>query len=284
MKRIVIFLLMVAANYQLFSQCADTSNIYTFIYNGKTYEIVKELKTWSQAAACAVERGGYLVEINDSNENNAIFNAIINGAGISTTYTYAVDGGGTAYIWIGANDLQTEGNWMWDGNNDNSGTQFWTGQGVAGNGGGTAVGNAYNNWGGTSTGTANEPDNFDGSQDNAAIALAGWPAGTTILGIGSEWNDINGSNQLYYIIEKNPSSIKSSSQNNEHIKIYPNPASHILHVTGTYQYAQLFDVNGKCMQTYRQGETIDVSSFADTMYFMRIVGDDFVYTEKIVVK
>ena len=49
-----------------FSQCADTSNIYSFAYNGHTYEVIKENKTWTDASLCAVSRGGYLVEINDS--------------------------------------------------------------------------------------------------------------------------------------------------------------------------------------------------------------------------
>lgn len=284
MKRFFIILFSLTINLSLFSQCADTSNIYTFTYNGKTYELVKEMKTWSQAATCAVERGGYLVEINDTNENNAIFDAIINGAGVSTTYTYALDGGGTAYVWIGATDQQTEGNWMWDGNNDNSGTQFWTGQGVAGDSSGVAVGNAFFNWGGTSTGTPNEPDNFNGSQDYGAIALAGWPSGSTYYGKGGEWNDIDGSNLLYFVIEKNPSSIRTSSQNNSQIKIYPNPTNNILYINGNYQYAQLLNINGKCIQTYRQGETIDVSSFANSIYFMRVVGNTFVHTEKIIVK
>ena len=54
----------------VFSQCADTSNIYEFTFNDKTYEVVKELQSWDYAAACAVERGGYLVEINDQTEKN----------------------------------------------------------------------------------------------------------------------------------------------------------------------------------------------------------------------
>jgi hypothetical protein len=45
----------------MYSHNADTSNVYEFSFNGKSYEVVKEMKTWNSAVACAVEKGGYLV-------------------------------------------------------------------------------------------------------------------------------------------------------------------------------------------------------------------------------
>ena len=47
------------------SQCiADSAaNVVAFTYEGKVYEIVKETKNWADAAACALERGGTLAEI-----------------------------------------------------------------------------------------------------------------------------------------------------------------------------------------------------------------------------
>ena len=90
-------------------------------------------------------------------------------------------GGGIAYVWIGATDQQTEGTWLWDGNNDNTGGNFWIGQGTNGSGNGAAVGGAFFYWGGTSTGTPNEPDDYANAQDHAAIGLAGWPSGTNLL-------------------------------------------------------------------------------------------------------
>ena len=36
-------------------QCANSSNIYSFIYNGHSYEVVRENKTWLDASKCAVE-------------------------------------------------------------------------------------------------------------------------------------------------------------------------------------------------------------------------------------
>ncbi|WP_343642295.1 C-type lectin domain-containing protein [Chryseobacterium sp.] len=81
-------------------QFANLNNISTFSYNGKEYEIIRELKTWENAAACAKQRGGYLVEINSADEQNAVYNAILS-SGISSNYISVSDGGGIAYLWVG---------------------------------------------------------------------------------------------------------------------------------------------------------------------------------------
>ena len=65
------------SNYLVLGQCANSSNIYSFVYNGKTYEIIKENKTWADAASWAVERGGILTEINNVSEQNAIYTELI---------------------------------------------------------------------------------------------------------------------------------------------------------------------------------------------------------------
>jgi hypothetical protein len=56
-----------------FGQCADAANITSFTYNGTTYEVIQENQTWANAAACAVERGGHLIEIDDASEQAMIF-------------------------------------------------------------------------------------------------------------------------------------------------------------------------------------------------------------------
>ncbi|MFI5222526.1 MAG: T9SS type A sorting domain-containing protein [Bacteroidia bacterium] len=215
----------------LFGQgCANSSNIYTFKYNGKKYEIVKEQKSWVDADACAVARGGYLVQINSKAEQDSVYHALVSGSGISSTYTVVNDGGGIAYVWIGATDKKTEGEWLWDGNNDGVGANFWNGQGNAGPiGGGSAVGGAFVNWGGASTGTYHEPDNYNGNQNAAGIALGTWPYGKP-----GEWNDINQSNTLYYIIEYDSAS--SSGYNtpvneNKNVFVYPNPANNLVNIS-----------------------------------------------------
>jgi hypothetical protein len=170
---------------------------YSFSSNGKSYEIITTRYSWTNAASNATTKGGYLVHIDSQTEQNTIYDAIVNGANISSTYVSITDGGGIAYIWIGANDKQSEGTWNWDGNNDGTGDNFWNGQGEAGDGQGSVVSGKFHNWGGKSQNTfPNEPDNYNSTQDASAIALAAWPYGTA-----GEWNDINETNQLYFIIE-----------------------------------------------------------------------------------
>jgi hypothetical protein len=166
------------------NSCVSTSSIYSFTYNGEKYEIAKETKTWAQAAACAAERGGYLLEINDSAEQGAIFDELINNTSITNSNTISPDGGEASYVWLGGNDIKTEGSWIWDGNNDKDGDTFWVGD-VSG----SAVGGVYSNWG-------NEPDDFGSGQDALGLALTDWPRGKA-----GEWNDLTDNNELYFVIE-----------------------------------------------------------------------------------
>ncbi len=170
------------------STCANPANIYTFQYNGKTYELVRENKTWTEAAACAVERGGYLAEINDAAENTAIFNELMNNAGITLSNTVSNSGGAASYVFLGGNDIDAEGTWVWNGNNDAITTQFWQGDAS-----GLPVNGLYNNWG-------IEPDNF-GNQDALGLGLNVWPQPTGGLGTAGQWNDIPATDALYYLIE-----------------------------------------------------------------------------------
>ena len=281
---------MVIASYG--QNCADPANIYQFSYNGKNYEIVKELKSWDEAANCAVERGGHLVHIDNQDEQDNIYNAIINGAGISNTYTSVSDGGGVAYVWIGATDVNSEGTWIWDGDNDHIGTNFWNGQGNAGSGGGSAVNGVYVNWGGSSSGTPNEPDNYLSRQDGAAIALANWP-----YGIAGEWNDIDMQNTLYYIIEyesSNSIGFNGNNINNSNIILYPNPSKNKVNVkthninqpiTSIKIYNQLgailFEQTG--LRTF--DKSINLGNMESGIYFITIIFEKGVtVNKKIIIK
>jgi len=254
------------------AQCANSSNIYSFTYAGKTYEVVKELKSWNNAAACAVERGGYLAEINDVNEQTAIYNAIV-AAGISAAYVSVPDGGGTAYVWMGATDKLTEGTWIWDGNNDSTGTPFWSGQGQAGAGGGAAVDANYNNWGKENgTGATMEPDDFDTGQDAGAIALAGWPSPFNFLGIAGQWNDIDINNALYFVIETDIT-VGITESNNEYTTfVYPNPCKDQLQVKAKQALQgmayQVYDLTGKLILTdvFENNNTINTHPLQAGMY------------------
>ncbi len=87
LKNSLLFTALIMYCSQGFGQCADSLNIYSFEYNGHSYEVVKENKTWTDASACAVERGGYLSEINDSAEQDSIFHQLTNNAGIIESNT-----------------------------------------------------------------------------------------------------------------------------------------------------------------------------------------------------
>ena len=255
MKTLLTALLLGLASAS-FSQCANQANIYSFSYGGHNYEIVRENKSWVDAATCAVERGGYLAEINDANEQNAIYNELANNAGITTSNTIAPDGGGASYVWIGGNDITTEGAWIWDGNNDATGSQFWQG-----NAAGSPVGGLYNNWG-------NEPDNYGAGQDGLGLALTNWP-----FGVASQWNDIYTSNTLYFVVEIESQAGLEIEIDGSFI-IYPNPSKELLVIQNimAQQYTSyLYDIHGKLILSWTieaGNNTFDVSHLESGTYFL----------------
>ncbi len=181
------------------AQCPDdATKLYSFDYNGHTYEVIKENKSWTVAAACAKTRGGYLAHIDSAAENTEIFNQLSNSAGITLSDTSTSNGGNASYVWIGGNDITTEGTWIWDGDNDGtSTTQFWSGNAT-----GSSVGGLYENWGySTLYSSQFEPDNSGGNQDGLAIGLNDWPNPGGGFGRAGEWNDILTTETLYYIVE-----------------------------------------------------------------------------------
>ena len=139
-KKLLLFILSLnGIGTFAFSQCAPNSaNIYTFTTSGIKYEIIKEKLNWTNAAVCAVTRGGKLAEINSQAEQDTLFNRL-NSAGILATNTIAPDGGGASYLWLGGNDLTTEGKWIWDGDNTGTFAQFWQGTASGSPGGGSGV-------------------------------------------------------------------------------------------------------------------------------------------------
>jgi hypothetical protein len=269
--------LFLLSNYFSFSQCANENNIYKFEINGTKYELVKEKKNWEDAANCAVERGGFLAEIKTNEEQDAIYQAILK-SGVSKDYNPVMDGGGISYIWIGATDKNEEGKWIWDGNNDKKGEIFWIGQGFAGSGDGEIIDNHFVNWGGRSKGKFNEPDNYNNSQNGAAIALDGWPKGTTMLGIASEWNDINTNNELYFIIEyPNGTGLNNSRNSNGTYLTFSNDSQLILKNIENFEKISIFDIlgNEKISITSNKSNEIALScnNFESGIYFILISSD-----------
>jgi hypothetical protein len=183
------------------SSCDDDHGNFTFQHKGKTYAIVKDRKTWEQAAAYAVKHDARLIEIMDTDLQSEVMYQLDQGARVSPAYTSIKDGGCVAYLWIGATDKAKEGNWIWDGANVGRGPLFFTGQGANGKADGHAI--TYVNWGGTAKGKIQEPDNYAGHQNAAAIALAPWPDSSAALGQAGEWNDLDINDKLYFIIQYN---------------------------------------------------------------------------------
>ena len=166
----------------------------SFNYNNHSYKIVKTASSWFDAKNAAIAAGGYLVNISDSAENAKIYSELNKYIAASEySKSVAVNGGGATYVWLGANDIKTEGTWKWTDNK----VEFWKG-GRAG----SVVDGQYNNWGKNRNGQQKEPDNAGNKQDAAGIALTPWPKSGS-LGQKSQWNDVNITNKLFYVIEFN---------------------------------------------------------------------------------
>lgn len=233
------------------SQCISSeSNVFSFQLNDRDYELVREVLSWQDAAACAVERGGKLAEIVSAGQQDLVFAELLNNAGIDPQNTIAPDGGGASYVWLGGNDLAEEGKWIWDGDNDGSGDQFWQGA-VNGN----PVNNHYVNWG-------IEPDNFS-NQDALGLAYTNWP-----LGVAGQWNDIKASNQLYFLIEYpgEPSQLLYP-QSELSFQLYPNPCNGRFKIKRNDQDSQIL---GKLEIFDLQGIKVRVFDFPDPGHFLDI--------------
>jgi hypothetical protein len=162
---------------------------FPFDYGGEHYIIESSGKMWLNAKTAAANHAaylgqtGYLAIINSAAENTAVYNALIS-AGITTT---APDGGGVRYAWLGGTDSSSgysqasEGEFYWI-----NGIKFWTG-----GYGGHAMTGVYAKFG-----SGGEPDNYNGNQNFVGMGLDNWPVGSA-----SQWNDVNGSNSLAYVIE-----------------------------------------------------------------------------------
>jgi hypothetical protein len=108
-------------------------------FNGSPYWFCGTPRTWSAARARCQSVGMDLVRIDDAAENQFV-------------WEHASDD-----WWLGANDLATEGTWVWS----IQGSQFWSGSAN-----GTAVGGLYSNW-------KNDQPNDLGNEDCAQFTSGG---------------------------------------------------------------------------------------------------------------
>ena len=162
----MIFLrLVIFIFFFLVSNSLFAAILSTKTLDGHSYQLIGTKKSYIEAKNNALYQGGYLASINSEEENSIMIDML---SAIDQNYNIVADGGNASYVWLGASDSQTEGVWLWE---DDSSV------------------NDYSNWGNL------EPDN-NNNQDGLAIALGNWSGG-----IKGQWNDINVTNSLYFIIE-----------------------------------------------------------------------------------
>jgi hypothetical protein len=160
----------------------DVTASYVWDSGDRVYALYKSAKTWVEADKYAKLRGGSLLTLEELSENESVYNVLADEIGQNEFgKTAARDGGGAAYVWLGASDDKgskltgaDEGTWVWVNGNQIEADQA--------------------NWGGV------EPDNYN-NQDYLALALQDWPLGSGDLGLAGQWNDLAGSNKLYFVVE-----------------------------------------------------------------------------------
>lgn len=152
-----------------------------YYYNGHSYEVVTTARNWANASSNAQSLGAHLATIGSAGENSFLL-GIAKAQTSVASMPAAADGGGAYYLWLGASDLASEGQWRWvDGSS------------MA----------AYSNWGAGSG--VLEPDNYN-NQDCLALAVSGWPYNSSTptsgaIGDAGQWNDINAADVIYALIE-----------------------------------------------------------------------------------
>jgi len=139
--------------------------------NDHWYELNLDAMDWQSAATEAENRGGYLATVTSAAENQFLQFLLA---------PFHED------FWIGGSDADSEGSWYWM-TGDEAGQQFWE----SGKKSGSAVNGMYNNWGFT------EPNDSGNGEDYLAYTRS-------IASLGFYgWNDLNGDNNEYSIIEYN---------------------------------------------------------------------------------
>ncbi len=273
MTKLALLVSSILAFSQLNAQCGPTPNVVTFTYGGHDYELIQETLSWEDAAICAVSRGGYLAEINSQQEHDSVYQWLSTDPNITPNGT--IDVFGASSIWLGGTDKITEGDWMWDGNDDASGTSFWSGQSN-----GSAVGGAFSAWGVTPP----EPDNSGGAQNYLTWRLSG---NNTSL-----WNDLHAPASLYFLVEKDMSSASISEQNKANLlNIFPVPSSDKINLVSnsnaSIEKVEVFNLSGQLVaaNSFENSKKIslDLSKLDAGQYMLHIqLSDDQVIKKTIV--
>lgn len=248
---------------QVQAQCGPTPNVVEFTFDGHDYELIQETLSWEDAAACAVSRGGYLAEINSQQEHDSVYQWLSTDPSITPSGT--IDVFGASSIWLGGTDKNTEGDWMWDGNDDGTGVSFWLGQSN-----GTPVNGAFSAWGVTPP----EPDNSGGSQNYLTWRLTG---NNTSL-----WNDLHAPSSLYFLIEKDMSSASISPLEYDPITVYPVPSSDETNLTSSsnelIKKVEIVNLSGQIIATHSfvnsKNVMLDLSDLGRGQYILQVQFDN----------
>lgn len=204
MLKLILPIASILFGLQSQAQCSANPDLISHTYAGHTYELIKETLTWEEAAACAVARGGLLASIESQAEHDSIFQWLSTDPGTNPSGT--IDVFGASSIWLAGTDKYTEGNWIWDGNADGTGSDFWMG-----NFSGSAVGGAFSVWGTSPP----EPDNSGGSQNYLTWRLSGNNVGL--------WNDLHAPSSLYFLVEHTSSAGLEESKIEKSLNVFPVP-------------------------------------------------------------
>ena len=159
---------------------APNPNHHSFTSGENNFTLVSSAKSYQDAVDYASGMGGTLATFNSSTKFEGFYDAVSNViSSKNLTATTAADGGGAKYVWLGATDQVTEETWIWANNEEMT----------------------YSNWGSGSLGS--EPDNSN-NQDGLALGLENWPSGSSNgagYGDAGYWNDVDVSNQLFFVVE-----------------------------------------------------------------------------------
>ncbi|MDD3875125.1 MAG: T9SS type A sorting domain-containing protein [Bacteroidales bacterium] len=66
------------------------------------------------------------------------------------------------------------------------------------------------------------------------------------------------------------------------LNIYPNPTNGVLHIDGRFDYVEVYDITGKLLFINHNDSSIDLSAFNKNIYYLRIINDNIVRNEKVI--
>lgn len=107
--------------------------------------------------------------------------------------------------------------------------------------------------------------------------------------VANDWNEsyYKGAPMIRPVLGKAYDRTSVEERPTQSVRLYPNPTHDVIHFANADQWqgatCQLFDVYGKMLQTQTLDSNLDLSSFANGIYFVRIIQDNqIISTEKII--